>query len=87
MGNYPNPFNPSTTISFTLTEKENVRVLVRDILGSEVVEIFNGIASPGINRLQWKGTNSMGQTVNSGVYFYTVEVNNKVYSGKMIFNK
>lgn len=87
LGNYPNPFNPSTTISFTLTEKENVRVLVRDILGSEVVEIFNGIASPGINRLQWKGTNSMGQTVNSGVYFYTVEVNNKVYSGKMIFNK
>lgn len=87
LGNYPNPFNPSTTISFTLAEKENVRVLVRDILGSEVVEIFNGIASPGINRLQWKGTNSMGQTVNSGVYFYTVEVNNKVYSGKMIFNK
>ncbi|MBK7267912.1 MAG: T9SS type A sorting domain-containing protein [Ignavibacteriales bacterium] len=87
LGNYPNPFNPSTTISFTLTEKENVRVLVRDILGSEVVEIFNGIASPGINRLQWNGTNSMGQTVNSGVYFYTVEVNNKVYSGKMIFNK
>jgi len=87
LGNYPNPFNPSTTISFTLAEKENVRVLVRDILGSEVVEIFNGIASPGINRLQWKGTNSMGQTVNSGVYFYTVEVNNKVYSGKMNFNK
>jgi sugar lactone lactonase YvrE len=87
LGNYPNPFNPSTTISFTLTEKENVRVLVRDILGSEVVEIFNGIASPGINRLQWNGTNSLGQTVNSGVYFYTVEVNNKVYSGKMIFNK
>ena len=87
LGNYPNPFNPSTTISFTLTEKENVRVLVRDILGSEVVEIFKGIAAPGINRLQWNGTNFMGQTVNSGVYFYTVEVNNKVYSGKMIFNK
>lgn len=87
LGNYPNPFNPSTTISFTLAEKENVRVLVRDILGSEVVEIFKGIAAPGINRLQWNGTNSMGQTVNSGVYFYTVEVNNKVYSGKMIFNK
>lgn len=87
LGNYPNPFNPSTTISFTLAEKENVRVLVRDILGSEVVEIFKGIAAPGINRLQWNGTNFMGQTVNSGVYFYTVEVNNKVYSGKMIFNK
>ncbi len=59
LGNYPNPFNPSTTISFTLTEKENVRVLVRDILGSEVVEIFNGIASPestdysGTARIQW----------------------------------
>ncbi|GAB1350513.1 hypothetical protein MASR1M107_27280 [Ignavibacteriales bacterium] len=87
LGNYPNPFNPSTTISFTLTEKENVRVLVRDILGCEVVEIFNGIVSPGINRFQWNGTNFMGQTVNSGVYFYTVEVNNKVYSGKMILNK
>ncbi|MBK7869052.1 MAG: T9SS type A sorting domain-containing protein [Ignavibacteriales bacterium] len=87
LGNYPNPFNPSTTISFTLVEKENVRVLVRDILGSEVVEIFKGIAAPGINRLQWNGTNFLGQTVNSGVYFYTIEVNNKVYSGKMILNK
>ncbi len=86
-GNYPNPFNPSTTISFSLSEKENVRVIVRDILGSEVAEIFNGIAAPGINRVQWNGNNSAGQMVNSGVYFYTVEVNGKVFTGKMILNK
>lgn len=86
-GNYPNPFNPSTTISFNLSEKENVRVTVRDILGSEVAEIFNGIAAPGINRVQWNGSNSAGQMVNSGVYFYSVEVNGKFFTGKMILNK
>ena len=86
-GNYPNPFNPSTTISFSLSEKGNVRVVVRDILGSEVTEIFNGIAAPGINRVQWNGSNSAGQLVNSGVYFYSVEVNGKVFTGKMILNK
>ncbi|KAA0247219.1 MAG: T9SS C-terminal target domain-containing protein [Chlorobiota bacterium] len=86
-GNYPNPFNPSTTISFNLSEKENVRVIVRDILGSEVAEIFNGIAAPGINRVQWNGSNSAGQMVNSGVYFYSVEVNGKFFTGKMILNK
>ncbi len=86
-GNYPNPFNPSTTISFNLSEKGNVRVIVRDILGSEVAEIFNGIAAPGINRVQWNGNNSAGQMVNSGVYFYSVEVNGKVFTGKMILNK
>lgn len=86
-GNYPNPFNPSTTISFSLSEKENVRVTVRDILGSEVAEIFNGIAAPGINRVQWNGSNSAGQMVNSGVYFYSVEVNGKFFTGKMILNK
>ncbi len=87
LGNYPNPFNPSTTISFTVNEKVNARVTVRDILGSEVTTVFNSIASPGINRVQWNGTNSTGQIVNSGVYFYTVEVNNKVFTGKMILNK
>ena len=86
-GNYPNPFNPSTTISFNLSEKGNVRVIVRDILGSEVAEIFNGIAAPGINRVQWNGSNSAGQMVNSGVYFYSVEVNGKFFTGKMILNK
>ncbi|MBN8545377.1 MAG: T9SS type A sorting domain-containing protein [Ignavibacteria bacterium] len=87
LGNYPNPFNPSTSISFSLSEKENVRVIIRDILGSEVAEIFNGVASPGINRILWNGTNSAGETVNSGVYFYTIEVNNNLFSGKMILNK
>jgi len=87
IGNYPNPFNPSTTISFSTGEKINARVTVRDILGSEVAELFNGIAAPGINRIQWNGTNSAGQIVNSGVYFYTIETNNKIFTGKMILNK
>lgn len=86
-GNYPNPFNPSTVISYSLPERTNLKIVVRDILGSEVAEIFNGVAQPGINQVEWNGTNSQGHTVNSGVYFYTIEMGSKVVSGKMILNK
>lgn len=86
-GNYPNPFNPETVISFIVSKKEQVKVVVYDLLGSQIIELFNGNAQPGINKIWWNGKNDAGQVVNSGVYFYRVELNNKVYSGKMLLNK
>ncbi|MCK6603422.1 MAG: T9SS type A sorting domain-containing protein [Ignavibacteriaceae bacterium] len=86
-GNYPNPFNPSTTISFSSKVKENVKVTVLNLLGEEVATLFEGIANPGLNNFTWDGKNSAGITVNSGIYIYRIAAGAKSFAGKMIMNK
>lgn len=86
-GNYPNPFNPSTTISFSSKVKEHVKVTVLNLLGEQVSTLFEGIANPGINNFTWDGKNSAGITVNSGIYLYRITAGAKSFTGKMIMNK
>jgi FlgD Ig-like domain len=66
---YPNPFNPSTTISFMIGAREEVIVRVYSILGQEVQTLVSDVKSPGIYTTTWNGRDSSGQTVASGVYF------------------
>jgi FlgD Ig-like domain len=71
--NYPNPFNPSTTIKYELSVTSFVSLKVYDILGREIITLVNKIISAGTHTVQWDGTNSLGQKVGSGVYFYQVK--------------
>lgn len=72
-GNYPNPFNGSTEISFSLGTSMHVQVSVFDALGREVASIFNGDLSAGAHNLSWNGLDAAGTAVGNGVYYYRVQ--------------
>ncbi|MBU2507197.1 MAG: T9SS type A sorting domain-containing protein, partial [Bacteroidetes bacterium] len=70
LGNYPNPFNPSTTISYALPYSSNVELTIYDITG-KVVKVFNENGqSAGYQNIVWYGNSQQGSRVSSGVYFY-----------------
>lgn len=68
-GNYPNPFNPSTTLSYTLSQAGNVTLFVYDVLGRRVAEQVLGAQAAGEQRVAFDGKN-----LGSGVYFYRLQV-------------
>jgi hypothetical protein len=69
--NYPNPFNPSTTIRFSLKENSNTKVVIYNSLGQVVRTLVNGPLGAGMHAVQWNGVNEHGQKVASGVYFFS----------------
>ncbi len=72
--NYPNPFNPSTTIGYTIPSETNVTVRVYDITGRVVRTLVHGQShAPGVYEVIWDGTGDSGHTLASGTYFYSLE--------------
>ena len=80
--NYPNPFNPSTTIKFTLVENSAVKLIVYDIMGQELKTLINQILTSGTHTIQFDGTG-----LSSGIYFYVLTSGSKSMSKKMILLK
>ena len=77
--NYPNPFSPSTEIKYTVPSLEksiSVSLKVYDLLGREVITLIEGVKAPGKHSVEWDGTNSRGEKVESGVYLYRLKSNN-----------
>jgi hypothetical protein len=66
---FPNPFNPQTTIAFTLNGNARVRLTVHDVRGRVVRTLADGDMAAGEHALQWDGRDDAGRTVASGVYF------------------
>jgi hypothetical protein len=66
--NYPNPFNPATTINFSLASDSKVTLKIFDVLGQEITTLVNGNMSAGIHNLNFNAS-----SLNSGIYFYTIE--------------
>ena len=85
--NYPNPFNPSTTISYQLTAVSFVSLKVYDPLGREVATLVNEMKEPGSYEVVWDGTNQSGASVTSGVYFYRLTAGPFSQMRKMILMK
>lgn len=75
--NFPNPFNGSTRIHYTLESRAHVSIMVSNILGEEVSILQNESRLPGNHSLRWDGTNSAGDAVSSGIYFLTLIVENE----------
>lgn len=72
MANYPNPFNPSTTIRYELAARTTVELRVYDVSGALVRTLVNESKAPGAYSLEWNGRNDAGEAVSSGVYFYRI---------------
>ena len=84
LGNYPNPFNPETSILFRLAEAAPVRLVVYDVLGHEVAVLLDGQATAGLHTVRWDGRSSLGVPAGSGPYFYRLESSVGARSGAMI---
>jgi len=80
--NYPNPFNPVTTIKYDVPKATHVKITIFDMMGREVKVLFNDRSSPGYYEIQWDATNFA-----SGTYFYKLESNYFTDVKKMILIK
>ena len=85
--NYPNPFNPSTTINFDLQTDAVVKITIYDLSGNLVNNLLNSKRTSGHQTVKWNAINNQGQKVSSGVYLYNVDVGDFVRSGKMVMLK
>ena len=86
---FPNPFNPETTIYFETTNlHENSRIEIFNIKGQKI-KMFDVILSAveGKYSVIWDGKDDKGKKVGSGLYFYKINTNDKVYSKKMLLLK
>jgi hypothetical protein len=70
--NFPNPFNPATTISVRLPEKSETSLKIFNLLGQEIVTLYQGNLEAGQHFFKWDGVNIEGQQVPSGVYIYSM---------------
>jgi hypothetical protein len=72
--NTPNPFNPTTTISYALPEAGDVTLTVFNILGQRVVDLVDQFQEAGGHEVVWEGKDASGSSVASGMYFYRIKV-------------
>lgn len=79
---YPNPFNPSTTFSYSLPDEADVRLTIYDVTGREVSVLVNQKQGKGIYQAIWHAT-----SFASGTYFYKMMIGDKNLSGKIVFLK
>ncbi len=89
IGNYPNPFNPSTTISFELATEniENTRVEIYNLKGQKIRQLINGQLAAGQHSVEWNGKDDSGKPVSSGIYFYKLKNGRYSSTKKMILLK
>jgi hypothetical protein len=85
--NTPNPFNPTTTIAFTLPSTQHVSLVIYDATGRVVKTLADGVSQFGSHRLEWDGTDNAGNAVGSGIYFYRLEAGSFIQSKKMVLLK
>ena len=87
MNNYPNPFNPITSITYDVSEKSRVRITIFDLQGREVRTILNEQRSPGRYTQFWDGTDRKGHEVTGGVYFLRIQAGDLTETRKMTLVK
>jgi len=86
-GNYPNPFNPETIISFGLKEDSQVLLQIYNIKGQLITTLLNENVLAGYHEILWNGKNSNGEQVASGLYLYRMTTTDFSQIKKMLFLK
>jgi hypothetical protein len=82
--NVPNPFNPSTTISFDLPRQSGVELAVYNVLGQKIATLAQGDYAPGTYTVNWDGKDERGSAVATGIYFYRIVADNYRMVKKML---
>jgi hypothetical protein len=86
--NYPNPFNPTTTISFSVPQTSSFVILsIYNIKGQKVKTLVNEVLPAGKHSVVWNGRDANGKRVGSGIYFYKLKAGNFTKSRKMLLMK
>ncbi|MCL2065330.1 MAG: T9SS type A sorting domain-containing protein [Candidatus Cloacimonetes bacterium] len=86
-GNFPNPFNPETTIVFTLHNPSYVSIEIYNIKGQKVHTLVNANMKPGKYSSIWNGTDDNGRNLSSGVYFYKMQTDEYTSVKRMLLMK
>lgn len=81
--NFPNPFNPSTSVTFSVKEAAQVRLVLEDMMGREVAVAFEGMVTPG----QKQNVRIDASNLPSGVYQYVLETENESVARRMVLSK
>jgi hypothetical protein len=84
---YPNPFNPSTALRFTLAEPARVDMSVYDVRGARVWNNEARVYATGHHEVRWNGTDHAGQSVGTGVYFVRMRAGERDFSRRVILLK
>jgi hypothetical protein len=84
---YPNPFNLTATIFFSLQKPGQAVVLVNDLLGREVKVLHQGFLNAGEHKRHWNGTNGAGRPVGSGMYLISFKTNEQFFNQKILLMK
>lgn len=87
LGNFPNPFNASTTLKFSLSRPGLVELQVYNILGQKVKTLLREELNAGIRQVTWNGTDGKGEPVGTGIYFYRLVTLEGTETGKMTLLK
>ena len=85
--NYPNPFNPKTTISYSLVQDTFINLTIYDLTGNQVKTLVNRKEKSGNRFIQWDATNHQGHSVPTGTYLYKIEADNFSQTKKMVLLK
>jgi hypothetical protein len=80
---YPNPFNPATTIRFSLQEAANVTLQIFNLRGELVKTLVDRKLSASLHESRWNGRDTLGHTVASGTYFYRLQIEGEVFTGRV----
>lgn len=86
--NHPNPFNPSTTISYQIPRQLPIEITIYNATGQKIRTLFNQQQLPGTHTVNWNGLDDLGRSVSSGTYFYRLRAGDVFQDQKqMIFLK
>jgi hypothetical protein len=85
--NMPNPFNPATTIRYSIAQDENVSLVVYDVAGRQVRTLVENRQRADVYKVTWDGVNDHGERVASGMYFYRLAAGKFVETRKMMLLK
>jgi len=82
--NLPNPFNPVTTISYSLKENIHTKLIIYNSLGQQVRTLVDSQKNAGVYSIKWDGKDDFGSPVSSGVYVYTLHAGGFAKTMKML---
>jgi hypothetical protein len=84
LSNYPNPFNPETTIRYSVPDAAHIRLTVYNILGQVVQQLIDAPLSAGVYTARWDGRNTSGVSVAAGLYLFRLEIGHQIITRKML---